>query len=152
MIDWKASKQKIVTISSIEAELLAIFITANIKMWWDRFLEAIAFQTSFTYIECDNRQTIRVFTAPGAFFSIKLRHVDIHRHWLRQEVQNGIVSIKWTLSISIFADGLIKILPSQRHKEFVKLIGFEDVLIACVSKEDENEEIKKEAKDAGGAA
>ena len=124
----------------------------NIKMWWDRFLEAIAFQTSFTYIECDNRQTIRAFTTSEAFFNIKLRHVDIHRHWLRQKIQNETVSIKWTLSINILADELIKILSSQRHKKFVKLIDFEDVLTACITKEDENEKIKKKAKDAEEAA
>ena len=152
MIDWKASKQKTITISSTEAELLAISMTANTKMWWNRFLEAIAFQTPPTYIECDNRQTIRAFTAPGASFSTKLRHVDIHRHWLRQEVQNGTVSIKWTPSTSILADELTKILPPQRHKKFVKLIDLEDVLTACITKEDENEETKKKAKDAEGAA
>ena len=148
MIDWKASKQKTVTISSTEAELLAIFMTVNIKMWWNRFLEIIAFQTSFTYIECDNQQTIRTFTVFGAFFNIKLRHVDIHRHWLRQKIQNETVSIKWIFSINILADELIKILPSQRHKEFVKLIDLKDVLTACIIKENENEKIKKKAKDA----
>ena len=54
MIDWKVNKQKTVTINSIEAELLVIFMTVNIKMWWNRFFEAIIFRISFTHIECDN--------------------------------------------------------------------------------------------------
>ena len=152
MIDWKASKQKTVTINLTEAKLLAIFMTANIKMWWNRFLEIIVFQTSFTYIKCDNRQTIRVFTTSETFFNIKLRHVDIHRHWLRQKIQNETVNIKWILNINILADELIKILLLQRHKKFVKLIDFEDVLTACIIKKDENEKIKKKAKDAEEAA
>ena len=69
-------------------------MTVNIKMWWNRFLKAIVFQTLFTYIECDNRQTIRTFTAFETFFNIKLRHVDIYRHWLRQKIQNETVNIK----------------------------------------------------------
>ena len=150
MIDWKASKQRTVTTGSTEAELLAISMTANTKMWWDRFFEAIAFQTSPTHIECDNRQTIRAFTAPGASLSTKLRHINIHRHWLRQEAQKGTVNIKWTPSI--LADGLTEILPPQRHKEFVKLIGLKDVLTAYIAKEDGREEAKEEVKEAEEAA
>ena len=83
MIDWKASKQKTITISFIETKLLIIFMTVNIKMWWNGFFEVIVFQISPTHIEYDNRQIIRSFIALEASFSIKPRHVNIHRHWLR---------------------------------------------------------------------
>ena len=80
-----------------------------------------------THIECDNRQTIRAFTNPAAQLTTKLRHVDIHRHWLRQEVQKGTITIKWTPTVSILADGFTKVLAPQKHKEFVKLIGLESI-------------------------
>ena len=67
-------------------------------------------------------KTIRAFTLDTPKFTTKLRHVDIHRHWLRQEVQNKQISIEWTSTTSILADGLTKPLPPQRHKEFVRLI------------------------------
>ncbi len=85
-----------------------------------------------TYIECDNKQTIRAFTKPGSQLTTKLRHVDIHRHWLRQEVLNGTVTIKYTPTTSILADGLTKMLPPQRHKEFVKLIGLKAIRLEGV--------------------
>ena len=78
-----------------------------------------------THIECDNRQTIRAFTTPAAKLTTKLRHVDIHRHWLRQEVQKGTITIQWTPTASILADGFTKALSPQKHKEFVKLIGLQ---------------------------
>ena len=130
LIDWKASKQKTVTTSSTEAELMAMSMTANMKMWWDRFFECIDMKVGGpTHIECDNRQTIRAFTAQAAKLTTKLRHVDIHRHWLRQEVQKGTITIQWTPTASILADGFTKALPPQRHKEFVKLIGLERILL-----------------------
>ena len=144
MIDWKASKEKTIIISSIEAKLLIIFMTANIKMWWDRFFEVIAFQISFTRIECDNRQIIRAFTALGASFSIKLRHVNIHRHWLRQEVQNERIIIQWTPSNTILTDGLIKMLSSQRHKEFIRLIGLKNILITKDELRKAKEEVEED--------
>lgn len=76
-----------------------------------------------TYIQCDNMQTIRAFTADTPKFTTKLRHVDIHRHLLRQVVQSKRISIEWTSTTAILADGLTKALPPQRHKEFVRLIG-----------------------------
>jgi len=131
LIDWKASKQKTVTTSSTEAELLAMSITANTKMWWDRFFQELQLNVGgITYIECDNRQTIRAFSKPGAQLTTKLRHVDIHRHWLRQEVQKGTIHIEWTATTKILADGLTKMLPPQRHQEFIKLIGLEPIDLA----------------------
>ena len=127
MVDWKASKQKTVTTSSTEAELLGLSTAAKETMWWNRFLEAIELDLGYTpEIECDNTQTIRVIKNPTSQFTSKLRHVDIHNHWLRQEVKNQSIIIKWVPSNKIIADGLTKALPPQRQKEFVRLLGIED--------------------------
>lgn len=123
-INWKASKQKTVTTSSTEAELLAISTTGKEIIWWTRFFESINFDPGHeTYIQCDNMQTIRAFTSNTPKFTTKLRHVDIHQHWLRQEVQRKHIAIEWVSSTSILADRLTKLLPPQRHKEFVRLLG-----------------------------
>ena len=136
LIDWKASKQKTVTTSSTEAELMAMSMTANTKMWWDRFFENIDMRMGGpTHIECDNRQTIRAFTTSTAQLTTKLRHVDIHRHWLRQEVQKGTITIQWTPTASILADGFTKALSPQKHKEFVKLIGLQCIQLPNVSEQ-----------------
>jgi hypothetical protein len=44
-VDWKATKQKTVTISTIEAELLALSLASREMMWWQRFFKAIRFDT-----------------------------------------------------------------------------------------------------------
>lgn len=124
LIDWKASKQRTVTTSSTEAELLAVSNTGKELLWWNRFFEAIDFHLNMTpHIQCDNRQTIRAFTNEPGQFSTKLRHVDVHRHWLRQEVQKASILIRWTPSLKVIADGLTKALPPQRHQEFINLLG-----------------------------
>ena len=40
------------------------------------------------------KQTIRLLTKSDAELNTKLRHVDIHHHWLRQEVREGSINIK----------------------------------------------------------
>ncbi|SLM34863.1 Ribonuclease H-like domain [Lasallia pustulata] len=72
-IDWKASKQKTVTTSTTEAELLALSLTAKETLWWDRFFEAIGFKPGHqTTIKCDNQQTIRILTSDDPRLTTKL--------------------------------------------------------------------------------
>ena len=123
-IDWKASKQKTVTTSSTEAELLAILTTGKEMIWWNRFFDSIGFNPGHNaYIECNNMQTIWAFASDTPRFTTKLQHVNIHRHWLRQKVQSKRISIRWTPTTSILANRLTKSLLPQQHKEFVQLIG-----------------------------
>lgn len=62
-------------------------------------------------IDCDNTQTINLVTAEIATLNTKLRHVDIHNHWLRQEIQGGKIQVNYAKSIDMVADRLIKVLP-----------------------------------------
>ena len=124
LINWKVSKQKTVTTSFTEAELLALSSAAKESIWWSRFFDSISFNPGHkTYIQCDNAQTIQAFTTDTPRFTTKLRHVDIHKHWLRQEVHSERISIEWVPTTETLADGLTKSLQPQRHKEFLRLLG-----------------------------
>ena len=45
---------------------------------------------------------------------IKLRHIDIYLHWLRQEVQRGFINICWVSTNKMIADSLIKALMAKK--------------------------------------
>jgi hypothetical protein len=80
-IDWRASKQKTVTTSSTEAELLSLSSAAREIIWWRRFFKAVCFDTQQDVkISCDNAQTIRILQKEAIKLDTKLRHVDIHQH------------------------------------------------------------------------
>ena len=49
--------------------------------------------------------------------------MDIHKHWLRQEISRGQIGIEWVSTNNILADGLTKSLPPQRQKQFIRLLG-----------------------------
>ena len=127
-IDWKSTKQKTVTTSSTEAELLALSHAAKEVLWWKRFFPAISFDPNHnTAIACDNQQTICLLTKSSSTLNTKLRHIDVHRHWLRQEIKAGNVQLHWIGMADMPADRLTKKLPRQRHEAFVHLIGLVDV-------------------------
>ena len=81
MIDWETSREKTVTTSSTEAELLAIPSAAKKSTWWSQLFDNISFDLRHkTYIQCYNAQTIWALTTNTPRFITKLRHVDIHNH------------------------------------------------------------------------
>ena len=57
----------------------------------------------------------------------KLRHVDIHKHWLRQEVQEKRLRINWVPTAEMPADSLTKTLLRQKHENFVRQLGLVDI-------------------------
>jgi hypothetical protein len=127
-VDWKATKQRTVTTSTTEAELLSLSDAGKTIQWWKRLFDHIEFDyPGKLTILCDNLRTVNLVTAEDTAFDTKLKHVDIHGHWLRQEVSEGRVHVKWVATGQMAADGLTKVLTRQKHENFVKLLRMKDV-------------------------
>jgi hypothetical protein len=78
-------------------------------------------------ILCDNQQTVGLVTKETPKLNTKLRHVDVHQHWLRQEVQAKNVAVTWIPTSAMPADGLTKRLSIQQHRKFVQQLGMIDI-------------------------
>ena len=127
-IAWRANKQDTVTTSSTEAELLALSQTAKEGIFMSRLFKALTLRLNEPLIiECDNTQTLRLIQEDTAKLVTKLRHVDIHQHWLRQEYAAKRVLFQWKATKEMIADGLTKALPKQKFNNFVKMIGMVDI-------------------------
>ena len=127
-IDWKASKQKTMTTSTTEAELLALAEARKTVQWWKRVLNALGFEPSHPLtIMCDNQQTVDLLTKEGAAMHTKLRHVDINRCWMRQEVSAGRANVSWVPTAQMPADGLTKPLPRQKQQTFREMLGMREI-------------------------
>jgi hypothetical protein len=74
-------------------------------------------------IQCDNTNTIALVTKEIATFQTKLRHVDIHNHWLRQEHKAGRIRLQYTPTNAMIADGLTKALTHDNHQQFVTMLN-----------------------------
>ena len=120
-IHYKATKQKTVTTSSTEAELLALLSTAKEYLYWVRFFENIRLELGCdTRIFCDNTQTIRLCDKCEGRLNTRLKHIDIHSCWIRQEVQKGSIKLEYIPTSQMVADGLTKSLPTQKYSEFIQ--------------------------------
>jgi hypothetical protein len=127
-IDWTASKQRTVTLSTTEAELLSLSNAGKEVIWWERFFKHIRLDLDHkSVINCDNQQTVGLVNKETPKLVTKLRHVDIHQHWLRQEVQHGNIAVTWMRTSEIPADGFTKRLTAQQQENFVKHLGLSDI-------------------------
>jgi hypothetical protein len=127
-VDWKASLQRTVTKSTTEAELMALSAAASELAWWKRFFKGIGYEPEEEPILlCDNMQTVSAVTKQAERLNTKLKHVDIHNHWIRQEIQAGNLIVQWQSTNSMPADGLTKSLPRQKHQVFVQQLGLVDI-------------------------
>ena len=93
-------------------------------IWWQRFFKQMAFDPGHDItIQSDNTG---ILNKSMPLLTTKLRHIDIHQHWLRERVQAGDLGIEWVPTSDIVADGLTKPLNTVRHKNFVGLLGLTD--------------------------
>jgi hypothetical protein len=128
MIDWKATVQRTVTKSTTESELLSLSLAGSQMIEWMRFFKGISLQLNSTpVILCDNQQTVGIVTKKEDRLNTKVKHVDIHQLWVRQEVAAGHLNVKWIATTDMPADGLTKALPQQKFVEFVKQCGLIDI-------------------------
>lgn len=127
-IDWKATVLRSVTRSTTEAELYALSAAGVESQYWDRFCRNIGFTLhTKNALWCDNAQTVRITQGDADRVQTKLPHVDIHQMWLRQEVEAGRIKVEWKSTNHMPADGFTKLLPRQKHENFVRQLGMTDI-------------------------
>ncbi|KID82484.1 polyprotein [Metarhizium guizhouense ARSEF 977] len=78
-------------------------------------------------IQCDNQQIIKLVIKEVGLLQTKLRHVNIHDHWIRQETEKGTISVNYVPTGEMVADGLTKALSSQPFKVFIDRLGLVDI-------------------------
>lgn len=129
LIGWRSSKQDTVTTSTTEAELLALSQAAKESMFIYRLIKEVGVRLDHSKIllQCDNTQTINCVTADVHILKTRLRHVDIHNHWLRQEQQRRALEVVHTPTDSMIADGLTKALPHHKHARLCMQLGLVDI-------------------------
>lgn len=118
------------TTSTTEAEPLALSQTTREGMFISRLLRSLHVKVNNKLgivIHCDNQQTIKLVKMEIGLLNSRLRHVDIHNHWLRQEVEKGTIRVEYVPSGDMIADGLTKVLTNTSFAAFIQQLGLVDI-------------------------
>ena len=111
----KSSKQKIVTKSSTEAELVGLSDTASQAIHTRRFLMAQGYDVGPAKIHQDNKSCIALLKRGGPG-SERSRHIDIRYFWVAERVINGEIAIEHFGTEKMFANILTKPMQGSQFK------------------------------------
>jgi hypothetical protein len=115
----KSTKQKIVTKSTTEAELVCASDMVTAAIGKQEFLKSQGYEDVYIILHQDNKSTIRLLEK-GASASDKTRHIKVRYFFMREKVETGEIKIKHTGTDNMVADILTK--PLQ-GKLFLRLRG-----------------------------
>jgi hypothetical protein len=114
-IYWRSKRQPIVTISTAEAELVALTDTALQVQWLQMLLtEDFKIDTTNTLI-CDNRATTRIAEDP--ICSQKTRHIEVRFKKVQEYVDKKMTKVIWVPTNEQHADVFTKALPNLKLQE-----------------------------------
>ncbi|UYV61328.1 hypothetical protein LAZ67_1004381 [Cordylochernes scorpioides] len=117
LVIWKTSKQKCVSLSTMEAEYLALSQTTKEAVWIATILKELKFLTNFAFpliIHCDNRSAID-FSKNNAENN-RSKHIDIRYYHVRERIISGEIKIVYIPTKENLADVFTKTLSKVAHK------------------------------------
>ncbi|XP_058445237.1 uncharacterized protein LOC131426484 [Malaya genurostris] len=109
-VSWLTRKQSTISLSSTEAELVALSTAACHGIWLVRLLKDLAKEpeSPVVYYE-DNQSTIRIVEDERD--TGRLKHVDVKHRFVREEIQRGHVAVRYIPTGEQVADIMTKGLP-----------------------------------------
>jgi hypothetical protein len=144
-VKWVSKQQSIVTLSTTEAEFVNMSAAGRDMVWVKTLLHDMNIpMTKIPMIGTDSRNAL--IAAQSDKINLSTRHTDVRYKWVKERVRNGELTLRWIETSQMKADGLTKPLSSNKHAQFVRLIGLTEVT-GFQSSEKNNEENK-----AGGPA
>jgi hypothetical protein len=120
----KSSKQKVVSKSSTEAELIALSDSSSQIIWTRDFLIGQGYNLDAATIYQDNQSTMAL-VKKGQSNSERSRHINIRYFFVKDRVEQGDVKIEYKATGDMLADVLTKPLQGSL---FVRL---RDLLLNC---------------------
>ena len=124
VVSWSSKKQPIITLSSTEAEYVALTHASKDIIWIQKLLKDFAsiFPYSLpTILNCDNQGAIRL--SKDSTFHSRTKHIDVHFHFIRQTVSQGHITLPYCPTDDMIADTFTKPLARFKFEKFRNLLG-----------------------------
>jgi hypothetical protein len=115
-IFYRSSKQKIVTKSSTESELIALSDESSHLLWCRSFLESQGYKLPPSKVFEDNQSSISMLKTPGRVTSGRTKHIKVRYFYLREKIEEKEVDLQYMSTRDMIADILTKPLQGKSFK------------------------------------
>jgi len=121
-ISWRSKKQGCVALSTTEAEYMALTSTVQEAIWLRQLLADLNVNPpAATPILEDNQSAICLAKNPQ--FHGRAKHIDIKYHFIREQVTNGNIELKYCKSEDMVADIMTKALSHVQFSKLREMLG-----------------------------
>ena len=123
-ISWKSKKQMSISLSTMEAEYVALSEVSREVIYIKRLLQHMGFEKYVQLpinVYCDNQSAIQL--SKNAVFHKRSKHIDISYHFVRELVENKEIQIYYLSTENMIADILTKSLSKCKHNRCVEMLN-----------------------------
>jgi len=125
-IVWTSRRQGCTALSTTEAEYIAGCEASKEAIWITRLLKELKLEGKQTVpLYCDNQSAIRLAKNPE--FHQRTKHIDVKYHFIREQIEKGVISLEFVGTEDQLADLFTKPLEGVRFQNLRERIGMIDV-------------------------
>ncbi|GJZ08288.1 hypothetical protein Tco_0542571 [Tanacetum coccineum] len=121
LVSWMSKKQNCTAMSSAEAEYVALSASCAQVMWMRTQLQDYVFNYNKIPLYCDSQSAISISCNPVQHSRTK--HIHTRYHFIKEQVENGIIELYFVRTEYQLADMFTKALPEDQFKYLVRRIG-----------------------------
>ncbi|KAK2991229.1 hypothetical protein RJ640_018312 [Escallonia rubra] len=126
LVTWRSKKQKVVALSSAEAEFRGMARGLCELLWLRRLLDEIGYSTNPTMnLFCDNKAAIEIAHNPVQHDRTK--HIEVDRHFIKEKLEDQKVQFPFVKSEDQLADILTKAVSSKVFYNSLDKLGIGDI-------------------------
>jgi hypothetical protein len=122
LVSWQSIKQKLVALSSYEAEYIATSTAATQALWLSRLLaELLGRHVEVVELKVDSKSALAL--AKNPVFHERSKHIRIKYHFIRSCLEDGSIKAEYISTTDQLADILIKSLDKTKFEKMRGRIG-----------------------------
>ncbi|KAL3626877.1 hypothetical protein CASFOL_029282 [Castilleja foliolosa] len=126
LVTWKSKKQKLVALSSAEAEFRGMARGITEILWIRKLLTELGFPpTKSCELMCDNKSAICISENPVQHDRTK--HIEVDRHFIEEKIEDGTIRLPYIKSENQLADILTKAVNGHTFHEVLSKLGLKQI-------------------------
>ena len=127
LVTWRSKKQKVVALSSAEAEFRGIRSGLTEILWLKKLMTELSMNSQKSCkLFCDNKAAISISENPVQHD--RMKHVEVDRHFIKDNIEAKIVELPFVKSEGQLADILTTAVDSRSFCEVLGKLRMGDLI------------------------